>query len=263
MTHSAPNSSKIDGFDPFSFLSSIGAGSATLQFKAGQSVFRQGDPASALYYLQQGRVQISIISSQGKEGVTAIHGPGELFGQEGMFRRSLYRANAVTTGASTIAKIDNKAMMRVMEAQSSLALMFLSFVMWRNVQIEDDLVDHLFNSSEKRLARHLLKLAGRDENGDAFDEAATVIPKTSQEALASRIGTTRGRINFFMNKFRKLGYIDYDGDITVRASLANILIEEGTPERASLLDHSPLSGREGTIPARRPMSDRLEQRACA
>ena len=237
MTHSAPNSSKIDGFDPFSFLSSIGAGSATLQFKAGQSVFRQGDPASALYYLQQGRVQISIISSQGKEGVTAIHGPGELFGQEGMFRRSLYRANAVTTGASTIAKIDNKAMMRVMEAQSSLALMFLSFVMWRNVQIEDDLVDHLFNSSEKRLARVLLLMAEFGTPG----EPEPFIPKVSQETLAEMIGTTRSRVSFFMNRFRKLGFIEYNGRIRVHKSLLNVILHDHLPddntERPSFSEH--------------------------
>lgn len=227
MARSQPSQIKIDGFDPQSFLTSIGAGGSILQFQPGQIIFRQGDPATSLYYVQQGRVQISIISDQGKEGVTAIHGAGELFGQEGMMRLGSHRSNAVSTAASTIRKIDNRAMIRVMKAESSLAISFLSFVLWRNIQIEDDLVDQLFNSSEKRLARHLLKLAGLSEAGTSCDGAtAQVIPRTSQEALASRIGTTRGRINYFMNKFRRLGHIDYDGEITVRASLADIMSDD-------------------------------------
>jgi CRP-like cAMP-binding protein len=227
MARSQPRQVKIDGFDPQIFLNSIGAGGSILHFQPGQIIFRQGDPAPALFYLQQGRVQISIISDQGKEGVTAIHGAGELFGQEGMMRLGIHRSNAVSTAASTIRKIDNRAMIRVMQAEPSLAISFLSFVLWRNTQIEDDLIDQLFNSSEKRLARHLLKLAGLSEI-DISDDGMTahVIPRTSQEALASRIGTTRGRINYFMNKFRRLGHIDYDGEITVRASLADIMSDD-------------------------------------
>ena len=219
-------SHKIEGFDPHAFLCSAGPGRTILQLKSGHVVFQQGDPARALYFVQSGRVQLSIISDQGKEGVTAIHGPGEFFGHESMIDPRTHRTNAVTTGPTTIVRIDSIAMTRAMETEPTLAIMFMSFVLSRNVEIEDDLVDHLFNSSEKRLARLLLKLAGIDENGETGGKTVGIIPKLRQEVLASRIGTTRGRINYFMNKFRKLGYIDYDGEITVRSSLANIIAQD-------------------------------------
>jgi len=226
---------KIDGFDPLSFLTSVGTGTSTSQYRSGQMVFRQGDPARSLFYVQQGLVQISIISDQGREGVTAIHGPGELFGQESLTHQGIHRTNAVTIGLSAIAKIDNRALIRVLKADPSTAIMFLSFLLWRNVQIEDDLVDHLFNSSEKRLARHLLKLACLDEVTPPGSQVeSVVIPKISQEILASRIGTTRGRINYFMNKFRRLGHIDYNGLITVRSSLVNVIFDDVIAENAGL-----------------------------
>jgi CRP-like cAMP-binding protein len=227
---------KIEAFDPYSFLRSIGPGRSILQLKPGQIVFRQGDPANALYYVQEeGRVQVSIISDQGKEGVTAIHGPSEFFGQEALIRECTYRTNAIATGPTIVAKIDSEAMMRAMEAEPALAIMFISFVLSRNLQIEDDLIDHLFNSSEKRLARLLLKLAGFEHDGTAQAKTAGLIPKMSQEVLASKIGTTRGRINYFMNKFRKLGYIDYHGEITVRATLANIILDGTAAESDDLI----------------------------
>jgi CRP-like cAMP-binding protein len=230
---------KIDGFDPLSFLSSLGTGTSTSQYRPGQMVFRQGDAARSLFYVQQGFVQISIISDQGREGVTAIHGPGELFGQESLTHQGIHRTNAVTIGVSTIAKIDNRALIRVLKTDPSTAIMFLSFLLWRNVQIEDDLVDHLFNSSEKRLARHLLKLACLDDVMPAGSKIeSVVIPKISQEVLASRIGTTRGRINYFMNKFSRLGHIDYDGLITVRSSLAMVIFDDAIPGSADF-DEEP------------------------
>src|SRR5579859_6719567 len=127
---------KIDGFDPLSFLTSVGTGTSTSQYPSGKMVFRQGDPARSLFYVQQGLVQISIISDQGREGVTAIHGPGELFGQESLTHQGIHRTNAVTIGLSAIAKIDNRALIRVLKADPSTAIMFLSFLLWRNVQIE-------------------------------------------------------------------------------------------------------------------------------
>lgn len=230
---------KIDGFDPLSFLSSVGTGTSTAHYRSGQIVFRQGDPARSLFYVQQGLVQISIISDQGREGVTAIHGPGELFGQESLTHQGIHRTNATTIGLSTIAKIDNHALIRVLKADPSTAIMFLSFLLWRNVQIEDDLVDHLFNSSEKRLARHLLKLACLDEVMLAGRKIeSVVIPKISQEILASRIGTTRGRINYFMNKFRRLGHIDYNGFITVRSSLVEVIFDDLMAESAGFDDEA-------------------------
>lgn len=225
-TSTIPHAGKIEGFNPQSFLSSVGPGRTILKVAPGQTIFCQGDPSPALFYLQSGRVQISIISDQGKEGVTALHRPGEFFGEQSLMRRRTHRTNAIATDHSTIVKINGDAMMRVMKEEPALAMMFLSFVLSRNVEIEDDLVDHLFNSSEKRLARLLLKLAGVEEDGDERTKAEGTIPRMSQEVLASRIGTTRGRINYFMNKFRKLGYIDYNREITVRSRLFNILSQE-------------------------------------
>lgn len=232
------HSGEIESFDPHSFLNSIGPGRSILKFDPSEVVFRQGDPAPALFYLQKGRVQVSIISDQGKEGVTAIHRPGDFFGQESLIGQDTHRTNAITTGVSTIVRIDSRAMMRVMKAEPTLAIMFVSFVLSRNVEIEDDLVDHLFNSSEKRLARVLLKLAGIEEDGDTTGESEGIIPKMSQEVLACRIGTTRGRINYFMNKFRKLGYIDYNKQITVRSTLFNIITQEIATAPASFMEHS-------------------------
>jgi len=230
-------SRKIDGFDPHAFLSSVGPGRSILQLKQGHIVFRQGDQARALYFVQSGRVQVNIVSDQGKEGVTAIHSAGEFFGQESLIEPRIHRTNAITTGPSTIIRIDSQAMTRVMETEPTLAIMFMSFVLSRNVEIEDDLVDHLFNSSEKRLARLLLKLAGIEEDEDTEGKRVGVIPKLRQEVLASRIGTTRGRINYFMNKFRKLGYIDYNGEITVRSSLAKIISEEDAVLPVTLVEN--------------------------
>jgi CRP-like cAMP-binding protein len=243
-------SRKIEGFDPHAFLSSVGPGRSIMQLKPDQIVFRQGDSARALYFVQTGRVQLSVISDQGKEGVTAIHGAGEFFGQESLIEPRTHRTNAVATGTSTIVRIDSVAMTRVMESEPTLAIMFMSFMLSRNVEIEDDLVDHLFNSSEKRLARLLLKLAGIDEYGAGEGKTVGVIPKLRQEVLASRIGTTRGRINYFMNKFRKLGYIDYTGEITVRASLANILSQEDAIEPITYVD-GPKTGAGDSLAARR------------
>lgn len=225
---------KIEGFDPQLFLSSLGTGHSIVHCKPGQVVYRQGDSAPVLFYVQQGRIQISVISGQGKEGVTAIHGPGELFGQESLSRSCTRRGTAVAAGPATIVKIDNRAITRVMSERPQLAMMFINFVLWRNVQVEEDLVDHLFNPSEKRLARLLLQLAGVDEDDESCAEGT--IPKMSQEVLASRIGTTRGRINYFMNKFRDLGHIDYNGAITVRASLASILSDENDKEQIGFAD---------------------------
>ncbi len=232
------HSSKIESFDPHSFLGS-GQDVRFCNSRPARPYFVRATRLVLCFTCSRGRVQVGLISDQGKEGVTALHGAGEFFGQESLIRGRAHRTNAVATGPSTIAKIDSAAMTRVMEAQPTLASMFLSFVLSRNVQIEDDLVDHLFNSSEKRLARLLLNLAGVTEDGDGGGDGKSegVIPKISQEALASRVGTTRGRINYFMNKFRKLGYVDYRGEITVRSTLVAIISEDGAASPLSFIDN--------------------------
>jgi len=216
-------SRKIEGFDPHAFLSSVGPGRSIMQLKPDQIVFRQGDSARALYFVQTGRVQLSVISDQGKEGVTAIHGAGEFFGQESLIEPRTHRTNAVATGTSTIVRIDSVAMTRVMESEPTLAIMFMSFMLSRNVEIEDDLVDHLFNSSEKRLARLLLLMA----NIGHESKPIPLIAKISQETLAEIIGTTRSRVSFFLNRFRDLGFIEYNAvGMHVHSSLLSVVLHD-------------------------------------
>jgi CRP/FNR family cyclic AMP-dependent transcriptional regulator len=209
-------------FDAQVFLDTVGVGRFIRKYNTGEAVFLQGDPADAVFYIQKGKVQIAIISKQGKEGVIAVLGAGEFFGEGCLAGQPLHIATATVTVESAIVKIEKQSMIRVLRDEPALSQMFMSFLLSRNIQSEADLVDHLFNSSEKRLARILLLLAdvGRDGKMET-------IPKISQEILAARVGTTRSRINFFMNKFRKLGFIEYkNGPLTIHASLLNVIVRE-------------------------------------
>lgn len=201
-----------------------GAGQV-LQFRPGQMVFRQGDPADAVYYIQSGKVRLSVVSLHGKEGVIAILGPGEFFGEGALARQALRAASAVAMAPAAVIKVARKAMVRLLRQESAVSDGFMDFLLSRNAQFEADLIDHLFNSSERRLARVLLLLAdfGKD------DEREVVIPKISQVVLAAKVGTTRSRINFFMNKFRRLGLIEYDGaedSLKVRSALFDVLVRD-------------------------------------
>jgi CRP/FNR family cyclic AMP-dependent transcriptional regulator len=210
-------------FNPKSFLAKIGEGRSIGAYRSNQTVFSQGDPADAVFYLQNGKVKVTVVSEQGKEAVVAIHGTNDFFGEGCLTGQVLRIATGVTMTDSVIVRLEKAAIVRVIHQQPTFSEMFIAHLLGRTIRVEADLVDQLFNSSEKRLARLLLLLAnfGKD------DKPEPMIAKISQETLAEMIGTTRSRVSFFMNKFRKLGLIDYNsGDIEVHSSLLNLVLHE-------------------------------------
>jgi CRP/FNR family cyclic AMP-dependent transcriptional regulator len=209
-------------FDCDAFLALTGNGHTVTKSAARQVVFAQGDRADALLYLQSGKIKITVISQQGKEAVVAILGTGEFFGEGCLNGQSHRLTSAIAMEDSTIARIERAVILRTLREESGFAEMFVTHLLGRNLRMEADLVDQLFNSSEKRLARLLLILAnfGKEEKPE------TVIPKISQETLAEMVGTTRSRISFFMNKFRRLGLIEYNGHLTVNSSLLNVILHD-------------------------------------
>lgn len=216
-------------FDAETFLTSVGSGHCSRKYERKDIVFRQGTPADAVYYIQKGKIQLTVVSEHGKEAITAHLGAGEFFGEGCMAGQALCMTSAVATAESLVARIEKDTMIRMLHDQPMVSEMFMAFLLSRNIQIEADLVDQLFNSSERRLARLLLLLANFGKEG----KMETVIPKISQEFLAAKVGTTRSRINFFMNKFRKLGLIEYGagvpangGGLKVHSSLLNIIIRD-------------------------------------
>jgi CRP-like cAMP-binding protein len=222
----AAKAKAVAHYDSRSLVAMIGAGAGSgLKYQAKETIFRQGDPAHAVYYLQKGKVQIAVISEQGKEGVVAILEAGAFFGEGCLAGQPVRLASAKAIEQSTVARIEKETMIRHLHEQPAVAGMFIEFLLSRNVQIEADLVDQLFNSSERRLARTLLLLAHFGKEG----KMETIIPKISQDVLAARVGTTRSRINFFMNKFRKLGFIEYNGSlegVKVHSSLMNVVVHD-------------------------------------
>jgi len=219
-------------FNAKSFLAKVGKGKVHSEHTKNKKIFAQGDLADAIFYIQKGKVKLTVVSQQGKEAVIAILGEGDFFG-EGCLGGQAVRMSTVTTMSdSSIVRIDKKDTIRVLHDQPAFSEMFLRYLLSRNIRIEEDLVDHLFNSSEKRLARVLLLLANFGKEG----KPETVIPKISQETLAEIIGTTRSRVSFFMNKFRKLGFITYggagdsikavDGQLEVHSSLLNVVLHD-------------------------------------
>lgn len=209
-------------FDAKAFLTSVEAGCSNVKYRAKETVFRQGDAADAVYYIEKGGVQLTVVSHQGKEAVVAILSAGDFFGEGCLAGQDLHMASAKARAATNAVKIEKAAMIRMLLDKPALSERFMSFLLSRNIQIEADLVDQLFNSSERRLARLLLLLANFGKEG----KLETVIPKISQEVLAAKVGTTRSRINFFMNKFRKLGLIEYNGGLKVHSALLNIIIHD-------------------------------------
>jgi CRP/FNR family transcriptional regulator, cyclic AMP receptor protein len=209
-------------FDTQAFLTSVGVGRSTTKYRANKNVFRQGDPADAVFYIQRGKVKLTVVSEQGKEGVIAILDAGDFFGEGCLAGQPLHMASVVAITDSTIVRIEIDTMIRVLREEPKLSEMFMTFLLSRNIQFEADLVDQLFNSSERRLARILLLLANFGKEG----KMETVIPKISQEVLAAKVGTTRSRVNFFMNKFRKLGFIEYNGGLKVHSALLNIVVHD-------------------------------------
>jgi CRP-like cAMP-binding protein len=216
------NATKVAAFDPRAFLTSVGAGRSSARYGAKEAVYRQGEPADAVFYIEKGEIQLTVVSEQGKEAVVAMLGRGNFIGEGCLAGQPLHMASATAMASSVVSRIDKATMVRVLHEQPALSEMFMGFLLSRNIQIEADLVDQLFNSSERRLARLLLLLANFGKDG----AMETVIPKISQEVLAARVGTTRSRINFFMNKFRKLGLIEYNGTLKVHTSLLNVVVHD-------------------------------------
>jgi CRP/FNR family cyclic AMP-dependent transcriptional regulator len=209
-------------FNPKSFLAKVGKGKTHTDYQKDQKVFSQGDGAQAIFYLKKGKVKLTVVSKQGKEAVIAILGAGDFFG-EGCLAGQPQRMSTVTTlSECSIVRIDKADTVGVLHDEPAFSEMFLHYLLSRNIRIEEDLVDHLFNSSEKRLARVLLLLANFGKEG----KPETVIPKMSQETLAEIIGTTRSRVSHFMNKFRKLGFIAYNGHLEVHSSLLNVVLHD-------------------------------------
>jgi CRP-like cAMP-binding protein len=209
-------------FDPKAFLSRVNGGRAISNCRKGQIVYRQGDLADAVFYIQSGQVKKTVVSEQGKEAVVALLGTGEFFG-EGSLAGEILRLGTVTALTKcVIVRISKANITRVIHEEPAFAELFIAHLLARNSRVEEDLVDQLFNSSEKRLARTLLLLANFGKEG----RPEPIIAKVSQETLAEMIGTTRSRVSFFMNKFRKLGLIDYNGNIEIHSSLLNVVLRD-------------------------------------
>jgi CRP/FNR family transcriptional regulator, cyclic AMP receptor protein len=209
-------------FDPKSFLAKVGEGRSIEGYHKDQIVFSQGDPADAVFYVERGEVKVTVVSEQGKEAVVAILGTNQFFGEGCLAGQAQRIATVATMTDSVIVRLEKAAIVRVIQQESAFSEMFIAHLLNRAIRVEADLVDQLFNSSEKRLARLLLLLAnfGKDEKPEP------ILAKISQETLADMIGTTRSRVSFFMNKFRKLGLIDYNGSIEVHSSLLNVVLHD-------------------------------------
>ena len=209
-------------FNAQEFLDSSGVKREIAKFPGRRVIFAQGDPATDVLYIQEGEVRLSVLSKTGREAVIAMLGPGDFFGEGCLAGQLMRMGTATAAAASTILTIEKGEMVRLLHDEPELSDRFLSHVLARNIRIEEDLVDQLFNSSEKRLARALLLLAryGKD------DTPVRSIPAVSQEVLAEMVGTTRSRVNFFMNKFRRLGFIEYNGGITIKKSLLSVVLHE-------------------------------------
>lgn len=212
-------------FDPKVFLATAGIGRKFVKVKGGSPIFTQGDDADSLFYLQKGRVKITVVSAAGKEVTVTLIAAGEFIGEEAIIAiPGLRLATATALTSCLVMRIQRKEMLRALHEESKLSDMFTALLLRRSMRTQADLVDHLFNSSEKRLARILLLMA---EFGKP-DDQEMLIPHITQETLAEMIGTTRSRVSYFMNRFRKLGFIDYAGRITVRKSLLNVVLHDNT-----------------------------------
>jgi CRP-like cAMP-binding protein len=219
-----------DVFDPSTFLTDAGLGRRIVRLRAKQSFFLQGNPADCVFYLQSGRAKLTVVSKSGKEATITLLGPGEFIGEEsiaGVGGRRMATATAIT--GCIAMKIERAEMTRVLHEEHAFSDLFLKFLLQRSMRVQADLVDQLFNSSEKRLARILLLMAEFGKPG----EPETLIPAITQETLAEMIGTTRSRVSFFMNRFRKLGFIEYKGRIRVHKSLLNVILHDKLPDEDS------------------------------
>ena len=204
------------------FLTTVEGGTSVSNYRKKRRIFAQGDVADSVLYVQEGQVKLSIISERGKEAVVALHNKGDFFGEGCLSGQPLRLATATATTDCVITRLDKATVVRVLHDEPKFSEMFLTYILARNARVEEDLVDQLFNSSEKRLARLLLLMANFGKEG----RPEPVIAKISQETLAEMVGTTRSRVSFFMNKFRKLGFIEYNGELKVHNSLLNVVLHD-------------------------------------
>jgi CRP-like cAMP-binding protein len=212
------------GFDAEAFLKSAGLAKNVAQYASGDAVFTQGDPCTHVLYVQAGGIKLSVLSKSGREAVVAMLGPGDFFGEGSLAGQPFRMGSATATTPSTILIIDKAEMVDLLHLQHAMSDRFISHLLARNIRIEEDLIDQLFNSSEKRLARTLLLLARYGKQ----DKPVRVVPRITQETLAEMVGTTRSRVNFFLNKFKKLGFIEYDGDLPLKinSSLLSVVLHD-------------------------------------
>jgi len=209
-------------FDPATFLATIGQGRKNLVLRKKRVIFAQGDRADAVFYIQEGKVKLTVVSKSGKEATLGILNPGDFFGEGALAGQTVRMGFAVSITECQLLRIEKKAMMLALHREHTFSDMFVAYLLERNIRYEEDLVDQLFNSSEKRLARMLLLLAHFGKDG----VPESVVPKISQETLAEMVGTTRSRVSFFMNRFRKLGFIHYNGGLQVHSSLLNVVLHD-------------------------------------
>ena len=212
-------------FDPSVFLNAPGISAKVVAYQQGDTVYAQGDPSVSVLYIQAGSVKLSVLSQTGKEAVVGVLTPGDFFGEGALAGQPVRLATATAMGACRIRIVPKRQMIRLLHGQHTFSDRFISHMLARNNRLEEDLVDQLFNASEKRLARTLLLLARYGKP----DGPRRLLPKISQEVLAEMVGTTRSRVNFFMNKFRKLGFIEYNGDLRVHDSLLSVVLNDTAP----------------------------------
>src|SRR5947208_4112156 len=213
---------KVDSFDPQVFLDTAGVARKVVEFRRGESIYTQGEAADSVMYVQKGGVKFSVVNGSGREAVVAMFGPSDFFGEGCMAGQPVRMGTATAITPTTLLVMEKNELLRVLHTEHKFSVHFIRYMLAHNIQVEEDLIDQLFNSSETRLARTLLLLAGYGKE----DMPERILPKVSQETLASMIGTTRSRVNFFMNKFRKLGFIEYNGKIKVNKSLLTVVLHE-------------------------------------
>ncbi|MGB2633459.1 MAG: Crp/Fnr family transcriptional regulator [Candidatus Acidiferrum sp.] len=216
------NNHKIESFDAQKFLDTAGVARKVSEYHRNESIYSQGDAAETVMYVQKGGVKLSVVNGSGKEAVVAMFGPTDFFGEGCMAGQTLRMGTTTAVTPTTLLVIQKEELLRVLHAEHKLSDHFIAYMLEHNIRVEEDLVDQLFNSSEKRLARTLLLLARYGKQ----DQPDRILPKVSQETLASMVGTTRSRVNFFMNKFRKLGFIEYNGKIKINKSLLTVVLHE-------------------------------------
>jgi CRP/FNR family transcriptional regulator, cyclic AMP receptor protein len=222
MTPAAAAGKKKVAFEPNAFLAGIGKRQKAVLFTKKHAIFAQGDAADSVFYIREGKVRLTVVSNNGREATVGVLTAGDFCGEGCLGGQPLRMGSAITMTDCSVLRIDKKAMMEALHRQHEFSDLFVAYLLARNIRYEEDLVDQLFNSSEKRLARILLLLAHFGKEG----KPETVIPKISQETLAEMVGTTRSRVSFFMNRFRKLGFIHYNGGLEVHSSLLNVVLHD-------------------------------------